>query len=292
MISRRSHQALKTPAYAGAPTERLKYAPSIPHWRPRMNARPQITSADPRIRMPAWRSASPKKRNTRPLNTAPITRAQNLAMSPKDAIQSRGTLSQPVPIRRTPGGCEHSFSLDHADLGMRGQQRLREDVVEREDAEELDHHALVDRPPNAFGTSGRRHPLVTGDDRDDRSEERGLHHGSPEVGGTGVVQQRGEERPEGRVECQRGEHAAEDAEDQRVDVEEACHDHQRQEARHDEVLDRVDAEHLEGVELLADLAGAQVGRDGRATDSGEDYRGHEWGKLADRGEHEEAAEAV
>ena len=38
MISRRSHQAEKTPAYAGAPTERLKYAPSIPHCRPRMNA--------------------------------------------------------------------------------------------------------------------------------------------------------------------------------------------------------------------------------------------------------------
>ena len=44
--------------------------------------------------MPAWRSASPKKWKTRPLNGA-RTRAQNLAMSPKEAIQSRGTLSQP-----------------------------------------------------------------------------------------------------------------------------------------------------------------------------------------------------
>src|SRR5215207_5035709 len=122
MISRRSHQALNTPAYAGAPTERLKYAPSMPHWRPRMNASPQITSAEPKIRMPACRSASPKKWNTRPLNTAPITRAQNLAISPNEAIQSRGTLSQPLPISRR--------SLDHRDLGVRGQQRLREDVVE------------------------------------------------------------------------------------------------------------------------------------------------------------------
>ena len=65
-----------------------------------MKARPQITSAEPRIRMPACRSASPKKWKTFPLKTAPITRAQNLAMSPKDAIQSRGTLSQlePKPI--------------------------------------------------------------------------------------------------------------------------------------------------------------------------------------------------
>src|ERR671920_1919304 len=129
MISRRSHQAEKTPAYAGAPTERLKYAPSMPHWRPRMKARPQITSAEPRIRIPACRSASPKKWKTLPLKTAPITRAQNLAMSPKDAIQSRGTLSQPVPISPR--------SLDHRDLGVRCQQRLREHVVEGKDPEEL-----------------------------------------------------------------------------------------------------------------------------------------------------------
>ena len=62
-----------------------------------MNARPQITSAEPRIRMPAWRSASPKKWKTRPLKTAPTMRAENLAMSPKDAIQSRGTDSQLSP---------------------------------------------------------------------------------------------------------------------------------------------------------------------------------------------------
>src|SRR5918994_345193 len=131
----------------------------VAHWSPRMNARPQITSAEPRIRMPACRSASPKKWKTLPLNTEPTTRAQNFAMSPNEAIQSRGTLSQPVPIRRAPGGCEHSLSLDHRDLGMGGEQRLGEDVVEGEDAEELDHHALVDRPPHAFSTSGRSHPL-------------------------------------------------------------------------------------------------------------------------------------
>src|SRR5215217_4406361 len=93
MISRRSHQAAKTPAYAGAPTERLKYAPSIPHWRPRMNARPQITRAEPRIRMPAWRSVSPKKRSTRPPRTPAITRAPKFAISPNAAIHCRGCAS-------------------------------------------------------------------------------------------------------------------------------------------------------------------------------------------------------
>src|SRR5918992_4426928 len=217
MISRRSHQAANTPAFEGAPTERLKYAPSMPHCRPRMKASPQITSAEPRIRMPAWRSASPKKWNTRPLNTSATTRAENLAMSPNEAIQSLGTDSQVRPItQRARGACECSLSLDHRDLGVGGEQGLGEDVVEREDAQELDHHALVHGSTHPFGASGGGHPLVTGDDRDDRAEQGGLHHRSPQVGGTRVVQQRGEEGPERRVEGQGGQDPAEDAEDQRV----------------------------------------------------------------------------
>ncbi len=62
---------------------------------------------------------------------------------------------------------------------------------------------------------------------------------------------------------------------QREDVEQAGDDHQRQEARHDQVLDRVDAEHLQRVELLADLAGAEVGGDRGAGDAGDDDGGDE-----------------
>ena len=57
-----------------------------------MKARPQMTSAEPRIRMPAWRSASPKKGSTFPLKTAPMTRAQNCASSPNAVTQLRGAL--------------------------------------------------------------------------------------------------------------------------------------------------------------------------------------------------------
>ena len=53
-----------------------------------MNTIPQITSALPKIRMPAWRSASPKKWNTRPLKMSPKASPQKRMMSPKDAIQS------------------------------------------------------------------------------------------------------------------------------------------------------------------------------------------------------------
>ena len=98
--------------------------------------------------------------------------------------------------------------------------------------------------------------------------------------------------PSGALLTSVGDDPAEDAEQQRVDVEQAGDEHQREEARHDEVLDRVDAEHLQRVELLADLAGAEVGGDRGAGDAGEHDRVDERRELADRREHEEAAEAV
>src|SRR6266542_4192172 len=61
-ISRKSHHAENTPAYAGAPTARLKYAPSIPHSNPLMNTNPQITSVEDMINIPDWHNASPKNR--------------------------------------------------------------------------------------------------------------------------------------------------------------------------------------------------------------------------------------
>ena len=64
----------------------------------RMNASPQMTSAEPRMRMPAWRSASPKNRSTRPLYTSPITRAMNRAMSPNDPIVSRAQVIPSAPV--------------------------------------------------------------------------------------------------------------------------------------------------------------------------------------------------
>ena len=55
-----------------------------------MNTIPQITSAEPRIRIPAWRRASPKKWNTRPLKMSPKAWPQKRMMSPREATQSRG----------------------------------------------------------------------------------------------------------------------------------------------------------------------------------------------------------
>src|SRR4051794_9554824 len=175
---------------------------------------------------------------------------------------------------------------------MRCQERLREHVVEGEYPQERDDNRLVHSSTHAFGAAGRSHALVTGDDGDDGSEEGRLDDGPPEVSGTRIRQQGREERTQRRLEGESGQNAPEDAEHEGVDVEEARHDHEGEESWDDEVLDRVDAQHLEGVQLLADLAGAEVGRDGRARHAGEDDRGHERRELADRRQDEEPAQAV
>src|SRR3954465_11969539 len=104
----------------------------MPHCRPMMKQRLQMTIVEPTISTPAWRSASPKNLKTRPRKISPKTRAENLTMSPNEATQSFGTASQPgirrFPPRRPPAPPR---SLDHRDLGVRGEQRLREHVVER-----------------------------------------------------------------------------------------------------------------------------------------------------------------
>ena len=68
---------------------------------------------------------------------------------------------------------------------------------------------------------------------------------------------------------QLGGDAAGEAEDWGVCVEKDGEQQQREEAGDCEVLVRVAAEDLEGVELLADLAGAEVGGDRRAGDAGD-----------------------
>ena len=89
-----------------------------------------------------------------------------------------------------------------------------------------------------------------------------------------------------------GKDAAGDPEQKGVDVQKPRDQHQGEEAGHDQVLDRVDAQDLQGVELLADLSGPQIGGDRGPRHPGDHDRGHEGGELADRGQDEEAPEPV
>ena len=58
-----------------------------------MNTSPQMTVVEPTIRIPAWRSDSPKKRNTRRLHTSRTTVPVKRPISPVAASHSRGIAS-------------------------------------------------------------------------------------------------------------------------------------------------------------------------------------------------------
>src|SRR5829696_2742418 len=156
MISRRSHHAANTPALAGAPTEREKYAPSMPHCRPRMKARPQMTSAEPMIRMPAWRNASPKKRKTRRRNISPNTCAANFAMSPSAPSQLTGACRRnPTPdwryfgwndVNRLLGGRTSRLAQQRVGVedGLADRHDLLPDVA-RLGSDHLERGSLIER---------------------------------------------------------------------------------------------------------------------------------------------------
>src|SRR3954447_18450782 len=107
-----------------------------------MKISPQITSVEDRIISPAWRRASPKKRKTLSVKTSATMREQKRTISPIEESQSRGTASQESPISRAPrraaSRSRSAPSLDLHDLGVGGQEGLREHVVEREHAERRD----------------------------------------------------------------------------------------------------------------------------------------------------------
>ena len=56
-----------------------------------MNISDQMISVEEMIRIPDWRSASPKKRNTRRPHTSRTTLPVKPAISPVEAIHSRGS---------------------------------------------------------------------------------------------------------------------------------------------------------------------------------------------------------
>src|SRR5580765_1652688 len=160
------------------------------------------------------------------------------------------------------------------------------DEVDDEEQHEGDDDALVHGIADALGPPARREPLVRGDDRGDGSEEERLDLASHEVGDLG----KGGEAGEIGARCAAldddvEEVATGDADDADQAVEQHRDQHRREHAGHDEPMDRADPEHLHRVDLLADLARAEVGADGRATRAGDEQAGDDRARLADDGEH-------
>src|SRR6202035_5404350 len=106
----------------------------------------------------------------------------------------------------------------------------------------------------------------------------------------GVGKQRVPERAQRLAVHGCGENAAEDSKQKGVDVEQSCDDHQREESRHHEVLDRIDAEHLQRVELLADLTSAEVRSDRRSSHPDNDHSSDTRAYFANGGKYKEPSE--
>src|SRR5271167_2097761 len=147
----------------------------MPHTpKPVTNTSAQMTAVEPTIRMPAWRSDSPKKRSTRPPQTSRTMLPVKRPISPVVVSHSRGSASSSfiAALPLWPSAVLRHWlssarrSLDHEDVGVGGEQRLGEYVVERADPQERDHDRLVDRAPHPLGAAGGRHALVAADDRD------------------------------------------------------------------------------------------------------------------------------
>src|SRR4051812_40466447 len=99
-----------------------------------MKTKAQMISAEPRMRMPAWRIDSPKKRRPRPEKRRAAPRPPKRMPAPKAPSLVRGASSQAF---MTP-------SPDRLQLRIGRQQHRGEDVVEGEDPDQGDHHRLVD----------------------------------------------------------------------------------------------------------------------------------------------------
>ena len=96
----------------------------------------------------------------------------------------------------------------------------------------------------------------------------------------------------GAVEQRRRGEGAEDPGPEGEQVEDRHHQREGDHAGEDEVADRVDPEHREGVELLADLARAELGGDRRAERPRDDRRRQHRPELAQEGDRGDRRDPV
>ena len=183
---------------------------------------------------------------------------------------------------------------DACHVGPRLQPRWGDDLevdggdhgVEEEQQHERDDHGLVDRATHPARPAARVEALVGADDRGQPAEDDGLDHRDVEVRQTRQHGEVGQEGTGGPALDDDGEEvAAADAGCDHDPVDHHGHEHRGHHARRHQPLERVDAEDLHGVDLLANLARPHVGADGRAGGSGDDQRRRDGSGLADSGQH-------
>ena len=156
----------------------------------------------------------------------------------------------------------------------------------------LDEHDGPRRTlPHALGAPRRVEPEVAGRDRDDAAEHERLEEPLDEIVGDEAEGEaaRGDLLPHRapvdarrHADHERGDQVAADDPDEVVDDgEHRQHDQRREHARRDELLDRVRAERVEGVDLLGDAHRAELRGDAGADAAGDHQPGEHGTELAD-----------
>ena len=127
---------------------------------------------------------------------------------------------------------------------------------------------------------------VGGDNSGEVAEDHRLHRADDEVGQLREGVEAGQVRA-GRAALD--DHVEEVTPEHADHADQAVEQHGRADRglhpRHDQALDRRDAEHLHRVDLLADAARAEVGADRAAARAGDDQRGHDRARLLHNGQH-------
>ena len=140
--------------------------------------------------------------------------------------------------------------------------------------------------PERLGAALDLQPLGAGDDADHQRHERRLDHADLEMGERDRLLQARDEDLGAHAAIEPGDQAA--AVERRHRAEEGQHgqrDDQREDARQDQHLDRIEAHGAQRVDLLAHLHRAELGRVGAARAAG-DHDGDD--QHADLAQHEDA----
>src|SRR5260370_20621390 len=161
-------------------------------------------------------------------------------------------------------------------------EELREEEIGDEDRDRDDYDRARGRLSDAFGAARRDEAKVAADQRDDRAEDRALADAAQEVLHGERVEGGFEEEAGRDVQLRRRDrHRARKSEDERKRREDRYHDDRGDEARHDELLDGIGAERVNGVDLLGDGHRADLRRHAR-TDAPADDHGRQRGRELTR----------
>src|SRR5215469_4269009 len=267
-----------------ATVSELNSAPSwnnTPHRRPkrRRSLCPARPSSSPKIAtVPAAAGVRPtivRNRTDLPEPDAPTTPSTSPDRRSKVASCNRIRSSALVarPRTRTTG----AMAASDAKL----VEEDREERIEHNDQEYGLDHGLCCTPPDAFGAAAHQKTFVAADERDTGSEEWRLDDTqkyAPQRHGAVQLHKKCRQRDVERRAAH--DRAAREAREIGPERQKRQRQDQREDARHHQDLDRIEAQRAHRVDFLVDDHGADLGGEGAARPAGDDDGGQQSAKFA------------